>query len=299
MYYLVDITANRVLAWAEPPIPPSPYPTLIWEDMYVRTHFFLHFLTLESIELALKDAKEQYPTHDIQAVFVPTFLDTRSKGGYPPPRLEPEERQQQEAKIKSIVESHFSTLSRKKNQLAIVDDYGSVEDEKWKKEIKYFISKVIKPCLLKENFELKLEGDELSDFIDSLIDFNDCAYANILDSNINPADYEQYCADLLRRHGWNARTTQATGDQGVDIVASKLDRIGAIQCKKYSTPVGNKAVQEVYAGMQYIGAHFCAVVTNAGYTRSAKELAQTLGVLLLHHDELKFLDEKSRVAKQK
>lgn len=298
MYFIIDLTYVRVLAWAEPPKPPSTQPQLFWAPLYTEARDFLYLLSKDAAEQALVDVKEQHPTHDIQAVSVSDFLTDRLNGAYPPPYLEPEERQQQEAKIKAIVESHFSTLSRKKNQLAIVDDYGNVEDEKWRKEIKYFISKVVKPSFLKENFELRLRDDELSNFIDSLIDFNRSC-ANGLDSNISPLDYEHCCADLLRQHGWDARITQATGDQGVDIVVSKLDIVGAIQCKKYSTPVGNKAVQEVYAGMQYVGAHFCAVVTNAGYTRSAKELAQTLGVLLLHHDELKFLDEKSRATKQK
>ncbi|WP_200374781.1 restriction endonuclease [Thiocystis violacea] len=112
------------------------------------------------------------------------------------------------------------------------------------------------------------------------------------DPNIDPVDYEHYCAKVLRGHGWDVRTTQATGDHGVDVIASKNGRKGAIQCKRYSSPVGNKAVQEVCAGMRYIGGSFCAVVSNADYTRSAKQLAQSLGVLLLHHDELRLLEEK-------
>lgn len=200
----------------------------------------------------------------------------------------------QQRRVQDIVENHLDTLVRKKKQLIIVDDYGNIEDGKWKNEISYFISKTIKPTVLKENVDFILTDNEIFQTVDSLIKSTDRNTRNDIDvDDISPIDYEHYCADLLRQNGWDARTTQATGDQGVDVIASKKGHVGAIQCKKYSTPVGNKAVQEVYAGMQYIGAHFCAVVTNAGYTRSAKQLAQTLGVLLLHHDELILLDEKS------
>jgi hypothetical protein len=60
----------------------------------------------------------------------------------------------------------------------------------------------------------------------------------------------------------------------------------AIQCKKYSKPVGNRAVQEAYSAKGIYGATHAAVVTNTKFTRSAVEAAERLGVLLLHHDDL-------------
>jgi len=99
-------------------------------------------------------------------------------------------------------------------------------------------------------------------------------------------DYEVWVSERLQHLGWKTRVTQGSGDQGVDVVAEKGGTVVAIQCKKYSSPVGNKAVQEAFSGKTYIGANKAAVVTNASFTRSAYELAQSVGVQLLHHDEL-------------
>ena len=201
---------------------------------------------------------------------------------------------QRELEIQDIVEKHLETLTRKRQRLHIEDDYGVVDDSKWRNEVNYFMSKVLKPSLRSQGSlqAFQLNDNYLFEFIDEVVRNSSSVQSSQFDSNIDPIDYEHFCAGLLRIHGWDARITKATGDQGVDVIASKKAHKGAIQCKRYSSPVGNKAVQEVYSGMQFIGGNFCAVVTNSDYTRSARELARALGVLLLHHDELKLLEDK-------
>jgi restriction system protein len=61
------------------------------------------------------------------------------------------------------------------------------------------------------------------------------------------------------------------------------------QCKKYSKPVGNKAVQEVVAGMKYYGANKGAVISTSGFTPSARKLASANNIALIHHSEIKNL----------
>jgi Restriction endonuclease len=73
---------------------------------------------------------------------------------------------------------------------------------------------------------------------------------------------------------------RGAGDQGVDIVVDPRGERVAVQCKNHSKPVGNRPVQEVYAGARY---HRCAaawVVAPAGYTSGALALAQSTGVSL-------------------
>lgn len=60
----------------------------------------------------------------------------------------------------------------------------------------------------------------------------------------------------------------------------------AIQCKFYFHPVGNKAVQEVAAGAKYYSCEYVCVVSNQTYTKSAKDLALSLNVSLLHDEQL-------------
>ena len=57
--------------------------------------------------------------------------------------------------------------------------------------------------------------------------------------------FEEFCADILRGNGYiDVQVTPTTGDHGIDILAKKDGVKYAIQCKRYSKPVGNKAVQE-------------------------------------------------------
>ncbi len=102
--------------------------------------------------------------------------------------------------------------------------------------------------------------------------------------------YEQRCASILRGRGWDVRVTAASGDQGCDLLASSSANLVAIQCKSYAQPVGNAAVQEVYAARAHYGASAAAVVTEAGYTPSAQALARSTETMLLSSEQLSSLD---------
>ena len=74
--------------------------------------------------------------------------------------------------------------------------------------------------------------------------------------------------------------TKGSGDQGADILAERNGTTYAIQCKNYEGAVGNFAVQEAYAAAQYYGCDTAAVICPGEFTRGAKELAASTGVLL-------------------
>lgn len=94
--------------------------------------------------------------------------------------------------------------------------------------------------------------------------------------------FENACADYLRRNGFkDVRVTQASRDQGADIIAVLKKEKYAVQCKYYAKPVGNKAVQEVYAAATFYGCDRAVVMTNNTFTKGAKELAESLGVELM------------------
>ena len=57
-------------------------------------------------------------------------------------------------------------------------------------------------------------------------------------------------------------------------------------CKKYAKPVGNKAVQEVVAGKTHYKADHAMVIAPNGFTNSAKKLAESNNVMLIHHSEI-------------
>ncbi len=110
------------------------------------------------------------------------------------------------------------------------------------------------------------------------------------DVNMTPVEYEHYCAAVLQEVKWEARVTKASADQGVDVVADKRGMRIVVQCKKYSKPVGNRAVQEIVAAIAHEGAQRGVVVATSGYTLAAEKLAASNGVLLLHHSQLRNID---------
>ncbi len=115
-------------------------------------------------------------------------------------------------------------------------------------------------------------------------------------TDISPYEFEKECARILNKKGFNARATKGSGDQGVDVLAEKNNIKIAIQCKQYSKPVGNKAVQEVIAGKNFYNAQYAAVVSNASFTPSARKLAAKCGVILLDVRMLDNLEEYLKIA---
>lgn len=100
-------------------------------------------------------------------------------------------------------------------------------------------------------------------------------------------EFEYYCADILGKNDFtNVEVTKGSGDQGIDIIAYKDGVKYGIQCKCYSSDIGNKAVQEAFSGKTFYECHVAAVLTNRYFTKSAKELAEKNGVLLWDRDML-------------
>lgn len=101
--------------------------------------------------------------------------------------------------------------------------------------------------------------------------------------------FELYLAKLLTINGYQTEVTQASGDQGVDIIAKKNGQTYAIQAKRYVNSVSNKAVQEVFSGKQYYNLQHAIVVTNNTFTKSAKELADKTHVTLMDREDLRHM----------
>lgn len=98
-------------------------------------------------------------------------------------------------------------------------------------------------------------------------------------------DFEYWCADVLQKNGFtDVKVTQGSGDQGVDVLAVKDGIKYAVQCKCYSSDLGNKPVQEVHTGKSIYHCQIGAVMTNRHFTQSAKDAAEATGVLLWDRD---------------
>jgi restriction system protein len=194
------------------------------------------------------------------------------------------------AKLRDLMAQHRSALARKRSQLLTSDAYGKAESGKWQKEVDYFLRTQLVPLLTqREKKRATKIWAELQSTVDS---FAATEFATNRDAfslpieKMSPTEFEGHCAQRLRNVGWSAQTTKASGDQGIDVIAEFGRAKVVLQCKLYAQPVGNKAVQEAVAGRTFYGAQFSGVVSNATFTPSAKQLAASTGVILLHYSEL-------------
>ena len=109
-------------------------------------------------------------------------------------------------------------------------------------------------------------------------------------------EFEEFCADILRGNGYtNVEVTKASGDHGIDVLASKDGIRYAIQCKRYSKPVGNKAVQEAYSGKAIYKADVAVVMSNMDFTPQAIDDARKLGVELWDRNKIYSLQKISLI----
>jgi restriction system protein len=194
------------------------------------------------------------------------------------------------------IRSHGALLARKRSQSWDPQARGRIDQAKWRREQDVFIDDVILEGVPEVHRKALKRRDGLISAwrrrIDAAVNQQDDARASAghgidFRPGMEGFEYEAYCARVLTDAGWKVWNKGDSGDQGVDLVAERGGVLIAIQCKRYRGSVGNSAVQEIYAGRLTVDARArAAVVSNADYTRSAKELATATGVLLLHHDEL-------------
>lgn len=203
--------------------------------------------------------------------------------------------------LKKTVSRHFNTLDRKYTQLVQVDDYGTIDKYNWHKEVKKFKNEVLEKEIISfyktywENIAKiddidKILAMQIEIIIEDMRPFRVRGLAKDMGSVYYPdmpgVDFENHVADRLRKLGASVRNTAVTGDQGVDLIVKIGNRTIAVQCKRSARPIGNKAVQEAAAGHHFYGATEAWVISDASFTRSAKQLAATLNVVLLHFENL-------------
>lgn len=207
--------------------------------------------------------------------------------------------------VNAICLEHVDVLSRKRKQKSYTDDYNNLITQDWDNEKKYFFDNSI--CTNKhinEHFSVSffLMSDEEKAFeLESLREFFYKKVDEItVNENFEPdekvdvmtgEEFEFEIEENLKRKGWNVVRTPKTSDQGIDLLIKKNNISVAIQCKRYSTPVGNSAVQEVYSGKEHYKADYAAVVSNQTYTKSARQLSGSTNVMLLHYSDLDVLEE--------
>jgi len=99
-------------------------------------------------------------------------------------------------------------------------------------------------------------------------------------------EFEHFLCKLFAEDGFNAKVTQASNDQGGDLILEKGGGRIVVQVKRYSTHVPNSAIQEVVAAKALYNCEYGMVITNNYFTKSAIKLAQHNDVTLWNRDTL-------------
>lgn len=112
--------------------------------------------------------------------------------------------------------------------------------------------------------------------------------------NMDGHTFEYFCADILKKNGFlNVEVTPGSGDHGIDILAEKDGISYAVQCKCYSSNIGNAAVQQAHTGKSIYQKDIAVVFTNRYFTAQAKAEANALGVKLWDREKLDSLINNS------
>jgi restriction system protein len=99
--------------------------------------------------------------------------------------------------------------------------------------------------------------------------------------------FERYIGDLFRQQGYSVTVTPKSNDHGADVVAKKGGRRLAVQCKRTTGSVGVSAVRDALGGKAFYRCNISMVVTNARFTKSAKEEARAARCRLVDRDILR------------
>ena len=188
------------------------------------------------------------------------------------------------------VQRHRAALQRNLNRAQVKNDYGVVTSDTRREALLEFFASI----------ELDAHKIKIDDAIDVTLGELELHRQDQLSQYFDPTmipangfEFERWVATSLQKFGWETELTSGGGDQGIDIIAEQCGKRLGLQCKLHSAKVGNKAVQEAHAGKHFYGLQQAAVISNAGYTRSAQELAAMTNTLLLSPDNLPELSEKA------
>ncbi|BBJ27268.1 restriction endonuclease [Athalassotoga saccharophila] len=115
----------------------------------------------------------------------------------------------------------------------------------------------------------------------------------IVAGNGDGTEFEKFLETFFSQSGWSVKKPTSNtnaSDFGVDLI---LDGKIAVQAKNCTNGVTNKAIQEVFTGMEYWKSNgfprlkYAVVVSTSNFTKAAKKQAYAVGVILKDGDDIR------------
>lgn len=197
--------------------------------------------------------------------------------------------------LKAIENCSFFTGTKPSEDLATINKNKHLTEKEF---IDRYIYQYGKDGLIGKEYYLDKFSEESVRYVNSILGKTVLNTKTSLKNNYDYMEghqFEYFCADILRKNGFiNVEVTQGSGDHGIDILAEKDDITYAIQCKCYSSNIGNAAIQQAHTGKSLYHKDVAVVMTNQYFTQQAKEEAVQLGVKLWDRDKLDNLIEQTK-----
>src|SRR5436190_24069630 len=97
-------------------------------------------------------------------------------------------------------------------------------------------------------------------------------------------EFERWVAELFRKAGFDVEFTPATGDHGVDLWASTVDGLVAVQCKRWDGAVGEPVLRDLFGAVVAANARSGCLVTTGAFTAQAHKFAEGKPIQLVGLD---------------
>lgn len=120
--------------------------------------------------------------------------------------------------------------------------------------------------------------------------------------NLSGYDFEDLTEELIKKLGFITEERKRSADGGIDIRAINEQPIFKglyiIQCKRYSNPIGESIIRDLFGVVSSERANKGILVTNSKFTKSAKDFARNKPIELIDGNKIlelleKYIDKKN------
>ncbi|HLF89129.1 MAG TPA: restriction endonuclease, partial [Anaerolineales bacterium] len=104
--------------------------------------------------------------------------------------------------------------------------------------------------------------------------------------NMSGVEFEDFIGEFFQRKGYSVEFTSTTGDHGIDLILKRNKEIIAVQCKKWSSPVGEAVIRDFLGSMHHAGIKIGVVIATTTFSSQARTFIKNKPVKLIDLDNL-------------
>jgi len=113
-------------------------------------------------------------------------------------------------------------------------------------------------------------------------------------SKMTGEQFERYCAEYFKSQGYRVQATSRGADHGIDLILWSSGKRTLVQCKRYSKPVGEPVIRDLYAVILHEGADAGIICASSSFTSPATTWAQGKPITLLTAEQLIYSNPRFR-----